>query len=72
MTREEHLDWCKERALEYVERGDLTGAFTSIIKDLKEHEETKNHDGIKLGAELKESGYLTTTGEMRMFIEGFN
>jgi hypothetical protein len=36
MTRKEHLDWCKQRPLEVVERGDLQGALArakSITSD---------------------------------------
>lgn len=41
-TRQEHLDWCKERALECLP-DDLPGAFASMISDLSKHEETKGH-----------------------------
>jgi hypothetical protein len=34
MTRQEHLDWCKKRALEYADRGDVAQAITSIGSDL--------------------------------------
>lgn len=36
-TRAEHLSWAKERALEYVERGELQDAFNSIASDLGKH-----------------------------------
>ena len=39
MTREEHLAWCKERALEYVDRGDLNSAVVSMGSDLDKHPE---------------------------------
>ena len=39
-TRAEHLAWCKERALEYVDRGDLAGAVASMMSDLQKHPET--------------------------------
>jgi len=32
--RKEHLAWCKQRALEYVDMGDLEGAFGSLTSDL--------------------------------------
>lgn len=41
MTREEHLAWCKTRALEYLDRGDVTNAVTSMLSDLGKHDETK-------------------------------
>jgi hypothetical protein len=31
LTRDEHLAWCKRRALEYVGAGDLTHAVASMI-----------------------------------------
>jgi hypothetical protein len=30
-SRSEHLQWCKDRALEYLERGDVTNAFASFF-----------------------------------------
>jgi hypothetical protein len=42
MTRDEHLAWCKQRALEYVDAGDLANAVASMTSDLKEHPDTHN------------------------------
>jgi hypothetical protein len=36
----EHLEWCKSRALEYLEQGDLLQAHASMISDLSKHPET--------------------------------
>ena len=36
-TRAEHLAWCKERALAYVDQGDLQNAFASLILGGAEH-----------------------------------
>lgn len=72
MKREEHLSWCKDRALEYVDAGDLNQAFASMGSDLSKHSETAGHSGIQLGAMLLFGGHLSTTDEMRKFIEGFN
>ncbi len=52
MTRAEHLAWAKERALKYVELGDLQGAFLSMASDLGKHPETQNHPGSVLGTGL--------------------
>jgi len=71
MEREDHIKWCKERALEYVETGELTQAFNSIVSDLQKHPETQGHSGIELGAMLFWEGFLSTEKEMRDFIEGF-
>ena len=40
MTPAEHLKWCKERALQYADRGDLTGAAASMASDMLKHPET--------------------------------
>jgi hypothetical protein len=39
-TRTEHLAWCKERALEYVELGELNHALVSFVSDLRKHDDT--------------------------------
>lgn len=72
MTRQEHLDWCKTRALEYVDSGDLTNAYASMTSDLGKHPETAGHSKIQLGMMLMMKGNLKTQDEMRRFIEGFN
>ena len=72
MTRSEHLQWCKNRALEYLNVGDLSQAFASMCSDLNKHPETTGHIGIKLGIGLIMIGDLSTSNEMRKFIEGFN
>ena len=71
-TRAEHLAWCKKRALEYVDAGDLPQAFASMGSDLGKHPETANHSGIQLGAMMLFAGHLGTPEKMRKFIEGFN
>lgn len=72
MTRDEHLEWAKKRALEYVDRGELEQGLTSMLSDLSKHEELKNHLGIELGVELSLIGALRSERVMRRFIEGFN
>lgn len=72
MTREEHLAWCKQRALEYVDHGDLTNAWASMASDLTKHPETEKHAAITLGTMMLMSGHLSTAPEMRKFINGFN
>ena len=71
-TREEHLTWCKERALEYIENDELGNAYASMVSDLNKHEETLGHIGIKLGIQLMMAGHLSSPDKMRHFIEGFN
>jgi len=72
MNREEHLAWCKQRALEYVDAGDIRNAFTSMMSDLSKHAETEEHPAIMIGMMLIMIGDLNTAPKMRKFIEGFN
>lgn len=72
MTRTEHMAWCKERALEYIDQNDNQQAFTSMMSDLSKHPETQGHVAIQLGMMLNMTGRLSTAHEMRKFIEGFN
>ena len=71
-TRTDHLAWCKSRALEYVDAGDLTEAFASMISDLSKHPETQGHPGAELGMMMLLGGHLSTAQQMRDFIQGFN
>ena len=71
-TRQEHLDWCKKRALEYVDSGDYEQAFSSMASDLGKHPETEGHAAIQLGMLMLMGGHLNTAGEIRKFINGFN
>jgi anti-sigma factor RsiW len=36
-TWAEHLAWCKARAREYIDMGDLDGACRSMMSDLNKH-----------------------------------
>jgi hypothetical protein len=40
-SRDEHLAWCKKRALEYLDLGDVANAVASMGSDLRQHEELK-------------------------------
>lgn len=72
MTRQEHLDWSKQRAIEYVQQGDLAGAMASMVSDLQKHPDLENHIGIQLGMAQMFGGMLSTPAQMVHFIEGFN
>jgi hypothetical protein len=71
MTRDEHLRWAKDRALEYVDAGELNNAFASMGSDLQKHPELRNHPGWQLAVSLKMAGHMPAH-EMRAWIEGFN
>lgn len=73
-TREEHLQWCKDRALEYCDANDPDQAFASFLSDVTKHPETMDiRDTIgMLGLPLKMMGQLETAEKMRNHIEGYN
>ena len=77
ITRAEHLLWCKERALEYVDNGDLQQAYASMVSDLGKHPGTQKsrETCVVLGmGELTEAMQLNAhegKERMRKFIEGF-
>lgn len=70
-TRAEHLAWCKQRALEYADSGDMAGALASMTSDLRKHPETDGSDVGVLGMMLLMSGQLDTPAQMREWIEGY-
>ena len=72
VTRANHLAWAKERALEYVDRGDIAGAMASMGSDLDKHPETAGHASIMLGMMLLMGRHLSTPEQARKHIEGFN
>ena len=71
-TREEHMAWCKQRALEYCDSGNPGEAFASMMSDIRKHPETASPALMSLGMGLKTTGQLETTAQVRKFIEGFN
>lgn len=72
MTREEHLEWAKRRAIEYLDAGDNLQAWTSLGSDLSKHPELKNHPGMTIGTMyLLLPGWISNTPEVRRWIEGF-
>ena len=72
MNREEHMQWCKRRAIEYVDAGDLDQALSSMLSDLGKHGETSQHPAGQLMLMMRMGGHLSTPHEMRKFINGFN
>jgi len=52
--------------------GNLSGAWASMISDLRKHPETADHAAISLGNMMLVGGHLNSATEMRKFIEGFN
>lgn len=71
-TRAEHLQWCKDRALAYADRGDNHNAIASMVSDMRKHPQTENHAGLQLMVMLAMTSKFDQPGELRKFIEGFN
>lgn len=71
MDRQSHLDWCKKRAHEYLARGDVQNAVTSMLSDMNKHPETelKSPALTMLGMMAIQSG---STTDAKRFIDGFN
>lgn len=70
--RAEHLAWCKQRALEYLDAGDLQNAVASMGSDLNKHPETGGRHIaplLILGMRHLIDG---DAGAIRRWIEGFN
>lgn len=71
-SRADHLQWCKDRANEYIEKGDLKEAFSSFMSDMSSHEETKDHLALEMGMSLLLSGNLSSPIQIKNWIDGFN
>jgi hypothetical protein len=72
-TREEHLKWKKQRAMQYVESGDYNSAVSSMLSDLGKHPDTKSSAGgvlAQLG--MMELMRGPTRESITRYIEGFN
>lgn len=72
MNRAEHLQWCKDRANEYVDNNDMINAFASFQSDMSKHPETSNHMALEMGTMLLLGGQLSTSHQMKNWIDGFN
>ncbi len=46
MTGKEHLQWATDRALEYYDMGDETGALASFLSDVGKHDSTRHIQGF--------------------------
>jgi hypothetical protein len=69
--RDEHVAWCKGRALGYVDAGDLKLAVACMAADLKTHPDTDNPalDGLeKIGMIYASDG---DQAAVRRWIERF-
>jgi hypothetical protein len=68
--RAEYVAWCKTRALEYLDRGDLSNAYTSMASDMRKRDDTQ------YPAVLDQIGIMElmtrNADGVRRWIEGFN
>jgi len=71
-TRAEHLEWCKKRALEYIQGGDIEQGIISMMSDIRKHPETDSQALASLCMMMLVSGKLKTQHEAEKFINGFN
>lgn len=72
MDRQQHLEWCKKRAREYLAKGDVTNAIASMMSDLRKHPETESSAGGILGMLGMQTVISGDVSDARRFIEGFN
>ena len=73
MDRAEHLQWCKDRAMEYVKHGDFNSAVTSMLSDLTKHPDTAaSGSGILAQLGMMELLNLPTAEKITKYIQGFN
>jgi len=68
MTRQEHLDCAKKRALEYCDRGELQHALDSLISDVGKHPEMRDFSWAESAIAKWMEGRLDTQKKMREFI----
>ena len=71
IPREVHLQWCKDRALEILDAGDIQQAVTSMMSDLGKHEETEGVANVMAPMAMYEMMH-GTSASARRFITGFN
>lgn len=71
MTRDEHLAWCKTRALKYLDEGNLLESFTSMCSDLSKHPDFQKIEYVMFPLGLL---YVQNHefNQLRKWIEGFN
>jgi len=73
MTREEHLKWCKTRAIQEMDfTGQPTSAIISMMSDLRKHPENNSETLQTLCTMQLLSNPRMTRQEAINFINGFN
>jgi hypothetical protein len=72
LTRAEHLQWAKDRALAYVDAVDLPSACASILSDLSKHPQIDPSAARMVWSIEAVTGGLDTADKVRRFINGIN
>jgi hypothetical protein len=69
-TRDEHVEWCKQQARPYLDRGDIENGISSMMSDMMKHDETR---GTAVRMAILALHYITKGDirEARHFVEGF-
>ena len=72
MKRQNYVQWCKDRAMEYVTAGDLKNAVMSMLSDMKKNSETDSPIlGILMIAGM-DAARQNDTQAITKWIQGFN
>jgi hypothetical protein len=71
-TRAEHLAFCKKRAHEYLARGEVVNAVTSMLSDMSKHPETEIACKGALGMLAVSTIMSGSIEDARRYIDGFN
>lgn len=71
MTRAEHIQWCKDRALIYLPDNPRE-AVNSMLSDLRKHPDTRDVLDSPLAMIGLREAATGTADSVRRFIEGFN
>lgn len=69
MNRVEHLAWCKQRAHEYLARGDISNAVASMTSDMNTHPECKVNPVLAMVGVLAVAN--GSAADARRYIDGF-
>jgi hypothetical protein len=73
MTRQEHLKWCRERAIQEMDYYKEPGkGLISMASDLRKHPETNKESLITLCVMTLAQNPHITRQEVIKFIDGFN
>lgn len=72
-TYSSHMQWCKKRALAYIDAGDYQQAFASFASDVRENPLTDTH-AVNLMIQVQFNDLMVgkaTLDSTRKWIEGF-